>query len=113
MCDNFLIDEALLSMSRAGCGQLVKCSVTKWLLRSNFAYLFFEIVQPQVFKTVLLYGLQVCTLSVKMLITLEPHSIFGPNLAYICMSTLSNHWKMNMTSKCSDQSAHLEMFLFP
>ena len=28
---------------------------------------------------------------VKMLITLEPHGIFGSNFVYVCISTLSSH----------------------
>ena len=31
-------------------------------------------------------------LLVKMLITLEPHGIFGSNYVYLCMLTLSIHW---------------------
>ena len=31
-------------------------------------------------------------LSVKMLITLEPHGIFGSNFVYSCIVTLSSHW---------------------
>ena len=31
-------------------------------------------------------------LLVKMLITLEPHGIFGSNFAYLCILTLSSHW---------------------
>ena len=31
-------------------------------------------------------------LLVKMLITLEPHGIFGSNFVYLCISTLSSHW---------------------
>ena len=30
-------------------------------------------------------------LLVKMLITLEPHGIFGSNFAYLCIYTLSSH----------------------
>ena len=29
---------------------------------------------------------------VKMLITLEPHGIFGSNFVYVCILTLSSHW---------------------
>ena len=28
----------------------------------------------------------------KMLITLEPHGIFGSNFVYLCILTLPNHW---------------------
>ena len=31
-------------------------------------------------------------LLVKMLITLEPYSIFGSNFVYLCIVTLSRHW---------------------
>ena len=31
---------------------------------------------------------------VKMAITLELHGIFGSKFAYLCMSTLSNHWQL-------------------
>ena len=31
-------------------------------------------------------------LLVKMLITLEPHGIFGSNFVYLCILTLSSHW---------------------
>ena len=31
-------------------------------------------------------------LLVKLLITLEPHSIFGSNFVYLCILTLSSHW---------------------
>ena len=31
-------------------------------------------------------------LLVKMLITLEPHGIFGSNFVYLCSLTLSSHW---------------------
>ena len=31
-------------------------------------------------------------LLVKMLITLEPHGIFGSNFAYLCILTLSSQW---------------------
>ena len=31
-------------------------------------------------------------LLVKMLITLEPHGIFGSNFVYLCNLTLSSHW---------------------
>ena len=31
-------------------------------------------------------------LLVKMLITLEPQSIFGSNFVYLCILTLSSHW---------------------
>ena len=29
---------------------------------------------------------------VKMLITLEPHGIFGSNFVYLCIFTLPSHW---------------------
>ena len=37
-------------------------------------------------------------LLVKMLITLEPHGIFGSNFVYLSILTLSSHWyeKMNI-----------------
>ena len=31
-------------------------------------------------------------LLVKMLITLEPHGIFGSNFVYLCIFTLASHW---------------------
>ena len=31
-------------------------------------------------------------LLVKVLITLEPHGIFGSNCMYLCILTLSSHW---------------------
>ena len=31
-------------------------------------------------------------LLVKMLITLEPHGIFGSNFVHLCILTLSSHW---------------------
>ena len=31
-------------------------------------------------------------LLIKMLITLEPHVIFGSNFVYLCIITLSSHW---------------------
>ena len=31
-------------------------------------------------------------LLVKMLITFEPHGIFGSNFVYLCILTLSSHW---------------------
>ena len=31
-------------------------------------------------------------LLVNMLITLEPHIIFGSNFVYLCILTLSSHW---------------------
>ena len=31
-------------------------------------------------------------LLVKVLITLEPHGIFGSNFVYLCILTLSSHW---------------------
>ena len=31
-------------------------------------------------------------LLVKMLITLEPHGIFGSNFVYLCILTLPSHW---------------------
>ena len=34
---------------------------------------------------------------VKMLITFEPHGIFGSNFAYLCILTLSSHWYENVT----------------
>ena len=38
-------------------------------------------------------------LLVKMLITFEPHGIFGSNFVYLCILTLSSHWyeKKNVT----------------
>ena len=32
------------------------------------------------------------TLFVKMLITLEPHGLFGSNFFYLCILTLSSNW---------------------
>ena len=29
---------------------------------------------------------------VKLLITLEPHGIFGSNFVHLCILTLSSHW---------------------
>ena len=31
-------------------------------------------------------------LLVEILITLEPHGIFGSNFVYLCILTLSSHW---------------------
>ena len=39
-------------------------------------------------------------LLVKMLITLEPHGIFGSNFVYLCILTLSSHWY----EKCDEAS---------
>ena len=37
---------------------------------------------------------------VKLLITLEPHVLFGSNFVYLCILTLSSHWY----EKCDEAS---------
>ena len=39
----------------------------------------------------------------KMLITLEPHGIFGSNFVYLCILVLSRHWNDGM-KKCNESS---------
>ena len=34
-------------------------------------------------------------LLVKMLITIEPHGMFGSNFVHLCILTLSSHWYEN------------------
>ena len=62
-----MMDESLLSMISAGCGQLVK-----------------------------------------MLITLEPHGIFGSNFAYLSILTLSSHRYAEMVTRLcqAPENAH-------
>ena len=95
---SFLMDECLLNISRAGCGQLAKKLITlepHGIFGSNASFFSIKIVQPLVCKPVLLRDPQVCTIItewvrpsvrgqlLKMFRTLEPHDIFGSNCLVI------------------------------
>ena len=89
-------DEDSPSNILAGQALLVKMRITldAWYILFRFCKLmYFNIVQQLVCKTVTRLHLASFwgrSLLVKILITLEPHSIFGSNFVYYCILTLSS-----------------------